>query len=624
MHNITFSRLLLVAACLGVALLARAQDTLAYYDFDGDLQGWTTTDLTGSGDVWVFSTTGPSGAFAIAPIESTTAANGYALYDSDLLCSGSQNSRLVSPMFDFTNETEGEVRYQERYRRFQDRVYLGVSTDGGVTYTETDLYPALAANDFNDDNPFIGRVDVSSVVAGQDSVVFAFRYEGGCDYAWMLDDIAISNMATPRPNTDLVVQDNFFAISPNFATPARFAEGQVLVFLADILNNGALAQNNVQLGIQIFDESNTLIYTDSLDYGTIASDSLAENKAFPNTFPLPTEVGIYRGVYTIVSDSTDNDGVPNDNSLEYTFAITEDYYAKGATFTTAVQPGSGAEAFEAGNIYYTPGLDDEGGVVIDSIELGFFLDGLTDDGTETILEVNTYGYRGDLNGDGIPQEGDLDDDEAEMVGLGFFEYEFNDMTSPEGFLADIVPASLDDGSITVPAGEDFIGFAIGISYVESSSPGTTPNQFFIGIDGNREIGAYNLAVDTLGVEEAFTSYLFPGSDDGAFNFANGSIWVNAILGTIIDVEDELPSNAVSVRPNPANEQLLIDLNLVDAQVQTVVVRNAVGQEVYRAAGLTASGNTLEVPTRRFNEGLYFLELTTDSKQVATRRFMVAH
>ena len=47
---------------------------------------WSFTDNAASGDNWVIGTGVPSGAFAIDGITSTTAADGFALYDSDLMC----------------------------------------------------------------------------------------------------------------------------------------------------------------------------------------------------------------------------------------------------------------------------------------------------------------------------------------------------------------------------------------------------------------------------------------------------------------------------------------------------------------------------------------------------------
>jgi len=621
--KLTLSASLLLLITIGVS---SAQDTLHYFDFNGDLDGWTTIDnsAASSGDVWVWSVEGPTGEFAIDTIESTTAANGFALFDSDLYCSFSQNSPLVSPSFDFSSEAEIEVRYQNFYRRYQDEVFIGVSTDGGATYSEISLYPDVALNDFRGDNPNIERIDISALAAGQDSVVIAFRFQGGCDYAWMIDDVAIANMVTPRPNTQLVVQDNFFAGAPNYETPQTYTEAESLYFLADVLNDGALAQTNVQLRIQIYNESDQLIYLDSLDYGTIASDSLAENKPFPDGFPMPTETGTYTGIYTILSDSSMTDAMPADDSVSFEFVVTEDRFSKAPVSNGGVQPGIGADNFEVGNIYYTRNMELTGPVAIDSVELRFFLEGLSDNTTETVIEINTYGYRGDLNEDGIPQRGDIDDNDAELVALGFNEYEFTSTNSPEGSYADVIAPSIDDGQVIIPTGEGFIGFAIGVSYVESSGPGTTTDQFFIGTGDDVEYSAYNFVTDTLDLEETYTSFLFlGGSNESSFNFAQDGIWINAMVGTIVNVREQLAESSVHVRPNPASNRLFVDVDIDPSLSSMMTIRNAVGQEVLRRSDVGMGKQTLDVSLSGLNPGLYYLEVLTEDDKVAIRRFMIS-
>src|SRR5688572_1712912 len=51
-------------------------------------------------DNWVIGTAVPSGAFAIDGIASTSAGNGFALFDSDLLCGGTQNAyvQMANPV----------------------------------------------------------------------------------------------------------------------------------------------------------------------------------------------------------------------------------------------------------------------------------------------------------------------------------------------------------------------------------------------------------------------------------------------------------------------------------------------------------------------------------------------
>ena len=42
------------------------------------------------------------------------------------------------------------------------------------------------------DNPEIVSINISSTAGNQPSVWFRFRYEGQWDYAWMLDDVSLT------------------------------------------------------------------------------------------------------------------------------------------------------------------------------------------------------------------------------------------------------------------------------------------------------------------------------------------------------------------------------------------------------------------------------------------------
>ena len=56
---------------------------------------WIISNSAGNASNWVIGSSIPSGAFPIDPILSSTEANGYALFDSDLDCSGNQIANLT-------------------------------------------------------------------------------------------------------------------------------------------------------------------------------------------------------------------------------------------------------------------------------------------------------------------------------------------------------------------------------------------------------------------------------------------------------------------------------------------------------------------------------------------------
>ena len=58
---------------------------------------WTIASTAGAG-VWAIGTAGPQGTFDIPIINSTTKANGFALFDSDLDCSGNQVANITTAL----------------------------------------------------------------------------------------------------------------------------------------------------------------------------------------------------------------------------------------------------------------------------------------------------------------------------------------------------------------------------------------------------------------------------------------------------------------------------------------------------------------------------------------------
>ena len=97
-------KILGLMACMFFALSLSAQPPFWLEEFDGGLPAdWTALEV--SGDMtpsanWTWTDFGPSGSFAIAEIASTSMANGWMIFDSDLNCSGDQNAWLISPKLD--------------------------------------------------------------------------------------------------------------------------------------------------------------------------------------------------------------------------------------------------------------------------------------------------------------------------------------------------------------------------------------------------------------------------------------------------------------------------------------------------------------------------------------------
>ena len=108
-----------------ISLNTNAQTPFWTNDFSNS-SDWTMVDLANGGlQNWVITTNGPQGSFssAMGPIASTTAANGFALYDSDALNSfyGVQEAYIMyNGTIDCSVFSNVNIEFQSYHKKFRD------------------------------------------------------------------------------------------------------------------------------------------------------------------------------------------------------------------------------------------------------------------------------------------------------------------------------------------------------------------------------------------------------------------------------------------------------------------------------------------------------------------------
>ncbi|RMD76565.1 MAG: hypothetical protein D6818_00020, partial [Bacteroidetes bacterium] len=204
---------LLTALLLLCGVWAQAQ--IWSETFADSLDGWTLEDhsLQQSGDLWTWTNIGPQGPYSIGPIESTTASDGWVIFDSDLLCSGSQNAWLISPTIDLSGHDTVVLFFEQYYAVFFSQTFVQVSNDDGATWTAIEVNQELGINE-GTENPSVVEIDISQYVANSATARIAFQYLSddpdqplsGCGYSWQIDDIRLESEGTPPPppNTNIV------------------------------------------------------------------------------------------------------------------------------------------------------------------------------------------------------------------------------------------------------------------------------------------------------------------------------------------------------------------------------------------------------------------------------------
>jgi hypothetical protein len=272
-------------------------------DFSGGLSaGWLNQGFTFSGTpnptaLWEYRgpTTTPDhtvgsrgGASSFIPINSTTAANGFMIFDSEYLDNGGNVNGpgtgpspgphvgiLTSPTLNLSMEPHAILLFEQYFHMLLGgptlawgvpTTFLEFSTDGGSTWgNRTPLNTGL--NAIPSRNSFLFYLDVSSVIGGAGNARFRFLFEGQ-DYFWMIDDIAL----VQKPNHALHVSfDNYgFKHDVFYDTPSEQnpkyghmsgRECRNVYFASEFFNSGLLPQTNVRFVVNVMDVFGTTLRT---------------------------------------------------------------------------------------------------------------------------------------------------------------------------------------------------------------------------------------------------------------------------------------------------------------------------------------------------------------------------
>lgn len=356
-----------------------ARDIIWSDDFSNP-SNWVAGTIAGaSNNTWVIGTTGPTGAFAnqVGTITSTTASNGFALFDSDLLCSGNQHATLtIANPLDLSGYVGVLLEFEQNYKRFYDNVWVDWSTDGtnwSEIQVNADLdHGGLAAPTAN---PEFTRINVSGL-AGSSTAYFRFRFEStpasvqpetgasypgtlvGCAYAWMVDDVAITTLP------DYEIQMNYAYTSttglgeeygriPSSQLPGTMNVG------AEVFNLGLADQTNTVVNVAFTDVDGNAIpgFSGSLEVGTVVSGESVVADGDIN-IPANLPLGVYLANFTISSDNIAEDLDDSNNAMQRNFEVTDDIYSLDAignhtSGETLAQFGTASFTGDANPVYMT-------------------------------------------------------------------------------------------------------------------------------------------------------------------------------------------------------------------------------------------------------------------------------
>lgn len=579
-------------------------------EFDGGMNDWTAVGVTYPEANWVWEADGKAdlGAFSggaqAQSILSPSLANGAMVFDSDFYDNNGdpnalglgdfpspQEAELISPILDLSGEGRMTLRFNQYHRNFLSETYVAWSMDGGANWSELINVNNVPVNESTPRNDVKEIPLTGATGSAEFQVKFVIL---GDYYFWIVDDVQILK----REPHNMRVNENWHAIAPNFRTPKTQVEE--FGFLVDIENIGGTDETNVTLNLTVEnDDTGAIAYSVDQDYGTIESDSLAENVSFGAFLP-PSEEADYVATYSISFDSIDID--PSDNQLDFDFEISDSTFAKEGGKTRDIFPAaSNWEAGEPhtwayGNHYYIP---NDGYATSAS-----FIIGNANQNAGQNLFINLYQWF-DLN-----EDGNADTDERVLFSTNIYQIQGNENAV---FPITIPLFDFDfDNPPEVEAGGDYLLMA------EFIAPDDL-TDLELGASDALDYGAMILNSEQVGTPR-YASML--GINHPLEEEAYSSLGFGRDLVPVVRLNvNETPLNAkeilsannkISIFPNPASDMIsvAIDLENVSKKV-SINVFSAEGKLVRTEQFETLQKETIQLNVNDLNAGNYFLMMQTE-------------
>jgi hypothetical protein len=537
----------------------------------GTPSDWSFNDNSSSGDNWVIGTAAPQGFYSdgMGAIASTTAANGFAMFDSDFLGeddngTSPQNSDIYfNTPVDLTGELAVAVEFESYYRAFQGDCYVIASTDG-VTWTQVPVHLDVAVN-ASTANPVTVSANVSAIVGGSSTAYFGFRYIGTWDYAWMVDDVSIVTL----PDNDLALTKGWHDDIITDYEYSRLPLTQVRELVVGVVVENQGGQNQtVPLTWEVFQGAS------SVASNTVnVTVNVAEIDTFwYNTGYTPDANGDYTVEFSIPADMDPTDDVHVTSALTVNDHIMAHDLGTAGTYgwnpTTSADNAN--EPHSWGNLYI-PTVDQE----IYGVDVNFATG--TTSGLYFLVRVQQ-----------VPNGGSIQDPLTMINQIDF-------TVGPSNIGSSITTIAFPSPSM-LTAGEAYI---IDILKVD----GTTGQGFFIG----------GSDLDTEDDDFSTVCYGPYGASDAVNYFVSWGFapYVRANFNQVLSV-NETNIEGVAVYPNPTTG--VVNVTNANGSDNEIRVYDVTGKMVF-TKNVTASTS---FDLSQFGAGVYVVKVSNENGQLVER------
>jgi len=627
-------KLILLSSLLLLFSGLQAQNPVVIFEetFDGDLGSFTAGSGIPEGATWQFAPLGLADTIIIdgqkvgasfygssGPIDSPTADNGAAQFNSDAYDNGGnpddfgngpfpapQTANLTSPVIDCSNFSNVALEFYQYGRMLlDDATLVEVSSDGGLSWEQFRPNDRIFSNEVNASTGPRSRIviDISDIAANAAEVQVRFVWSDGFYYFWLIDDVRVLG----NVENNLSITDFFYPLS-SFATPASQIATDTFGFSARVANLGTLDQTNVRLRATVFSPSEDL-FTDSITLNLLPAgeDTLL---IIPMTFAPELDQGPYGILYeTFPADNPDTDFYPEDNNDGEVFVVTDTIFSKEDGFLgddTEWPSGFNIEGdYQMGNVYSMSPLSGNGYAATEATFTVFKPEsaGPIAGNVATILlyrvkdRVDPNFGNFNINSTGGPDE----DDDLVLVGFGSHTFT-EDHDAFEDI--DVALESFDD-----PGAPIFL------------DPGA--RYFLVADYQNTSNGIIHLISDDINYASGLVSSLV--FSDGAWGgLGRGNQPIMRMKVELMTDTDEvpLPETAMTLFPNPASDQVQLQLDLENAGDALITIADISGRILQMRQFDNVQRETLRFDVSNYPAGTYLIRVGT-ADGTRTEKFVIS-
>jgi hypothetical protein len=563
---------------------------------------WTfSTEAGASANNWVIKTsTVNASSYSITPINSTTKATGFAMFDSDNLCGGNQIANMTNSATN-TISCVGHpfvtLEFQQQYRRFYDSTFVFVSGDGGVNYTKYVVNENMGNNDGLATNPEIVKINISAAAGNSANVKVRWQFYSpstlpgspGCAYSWYIDDAKIYDMPTNELTIDRGYSDQIY-IDGGLYTQVPSSQVMPIGFRADVVNKGSSAQTNVVLTTNVNSANGGNLFTGtSATLPSLGYEGVS-NLTVTTTFNLPAVNDTYTVGFSVAQTETDED--LSNNSVNHFIEVNDSVFARD----------NGVISARSSPNYYTDGTSGSEIATIYEISapatansISAYIAFGSSAGAEALANLYLYSPNGDKTLVGSSAAYSVNDPNADTDKWVTFSFGAGiSLDKDSTYLASILTMGAVD-----PAAVPAIVLVIGADKVTSQPPNSIQSLVFLQ-GANFGSGTwYNNSPENpmIRLNLAFTP-------TGVKNLTTNN---SNVLGQNI--------------PNPFSKESSVTYKLAtDANSVLFTVTDVMGR-VISSKKIESSKGTHSIKLENYSAGLYYYSLNVDGK-ITTKKMIV--